>query len=277
MKIITYETDVNAFNNSLLKYTCDKIDDIDLVVLGIGDEWKGVSQKITGASKYVRNLDESEVVMFADCRDVFIQNTGKCITKAYESTSDRVLFGTDPVCFPLIPLCDFFPTTKYLNSGVYIGSVKKLIEMYDVFELYYSDVDGVINRNFGITSAEIDAEEYVYESRLGDSLRQCDQLLAQLIFLTTELIDLDYTKNFVQTSIIVPSTNDLFKRVLKRHGKLEYVQEFYDLVLDRKKSRIFNERTNTYPKVIHAPGPKVQISTFRKFLRGDYDCVGTLF
>ena len=83
---------------------------------------------------------------------------------------------------------------------------------------------------------------------------------------------MDYKKEFVQTSSIIPSSHPLFNRLLKRHGKMEYIQDFYDLVMDRRGTRIYNERTNTYPRVIHAPGPKVQISTFGKFLRGEYEC-----
>ena len=48
--------------------------------------------------------------------------------------------------------------------------------------------------------------------------------------------------------------------------------------MEKKNSHIFyNEVTNTVPSIIHAPGPKVQMSTFSKFMKGDYGQVATLF
>ena len=65
MEIITYETDHRIYKESLLKYTCSEFD-VKLTVLGLGEDFVGVYQKILAFSEYVKSLDDDTLVMCCD-------------------------------------------------------------------------------------------------------------------------------------------------------------------------------------------------------------------
>ena len=276
MNIITYETNYKEFNSSLLKYTCSKYDDIRLTVLGIGDKFKGVYQKILAFSKYVRNLDPNDIVMCCDSRDVFVWASGSEILNKFINISDGILFGDDPLCFPMLPLYQFYPQDTYLCSGVYIGYVDKLNQMFEIAINYHDNLLNVMVENFGITEQEINDEEYIYENRLGNSIRQSDQFMCSLVFLTTSLINLDYNNELIQTFYQCPSSLPQYTRIKQINKNVRSGRDF-DLVFDRKTMKIYNEHMDTYPLVFHAAGPPHSISMLNKYIRDDYGKIATLF
>ena len=71
MRVVTFETDPKEYHDGLLKYTCE-VNGVALKVLGIGEEWIGVKQKIFGYLDYMKGLPEDEIVICCDNRDVII-------------------------------------------------------------------------------------------------------------------------------------------------------------------------------------------------------------
>ena len=186
------------------------------------------------------------------------------------------MFGDDPLCFPMLPLHKFYPKDTYLCSGVYIGWVRDLNVMFETAIRYYDKLSAVMLDKFSITEQEIENEEYIYENRLGSSLRQCDQLMCSLVFLTTELIDLDYKSDLIQTFYLCPSSLPQYKR-LKEINKNVRSSRNFDLVFDRESRKIYNEHMDTYPLVFHAAGPPHSMSMLNKYVKDDYGFVATLF
>lgn len=276
MEVITYETSYPKFKDSLLKYTCERYD-VKLTVLGLGDEFKGVFQKIIAFSEYVSTLSDDDIVMCCDSRDVFIWSDGPTIVERYQQMTDSILFGDDWMCFPMFPLHKYYPKRdSYLCSGVYLGYVHSLKKMFERAIYCYENLSSVMLENFSLTDEDIQAEEYVYESRLGASIRQSDQFMCSLVYLTTDLIELDSSSQLIQTFNLCPDSLPLYLRTIDEIGEMR-TDRYYDMVFDRDKMEIYNEYLGTYPLIFHAPGPPHPISMLNKFLKGDYGQVGTLF
>ena len=275
MEIITYETDHRIYKESLLKYTCSEFD-VKLTVLGLGEDFVGVYQKILAFSEYVKSLDDDTLVMCCDSRDVFVWADSQSISEKYESMTDLVLFGDDPLCFPMLPLYKYYPKDTYLCSGVYIGRAGKLKEMFKYAIYCHDNLSDVMMEKFSITDDEIDAEEYVYEERLGPSIRQCDQFMCSLVYLTTDYAELDYGSELIQTFYQCPDGLAQYKRIAKVNNNVRSGRDF-DLVFDRETKRIYNEHMDTYPWVFHAAGPPHSISMLNKYIKDDYGTIARLF
>ena len=275
MKVLTYETNRDIFAKSLLRYTCRRYN-LDLTVLGQYEPWNGVHEKAFGFQQYIKTLSPDEYVLCLDCRDTFFQAGEKEIISKFEKLNSKIVFGIDSLCFPLLPLYKWY-RTPYLNSGVYMGKASDLLEMFKKFKYYFDHMYTILYEAFGLTQEDIEKEEYLYSPNLGKTLTKCDQLMATVTYLLTNLITLDEKSELIQTSTLIPEDFPLYYRLEEEIGNISNSHQYYNLVLDREKKYIYNEVTNTVPPIIHAPGPKVQMSTFSKFMKGDYGQVATLF
>jgi hypothetical protein len=128
MKIITVATHPDRYYNSMLDSA--KKNNIDLVVLGMGEKWQGLGWKLTKMLEYLEKINMTNIVMFVDAYDViFLDNIIKIEEKFLEIKSKnnfKILIGVD-----LIPNNSFHryaykkafsPKNPHnINSGVYMG------------------------------------------------------------------------------------------------------------------------------------------------------------
>ena len=59
--------------------------DIDLVILGWGVDWKGLSQKLDASHAYAAALPAEDVMLFTDAFDVMFTNSSQNILRIFES------------------------------------------------------------------------------------------------------------------------------------------------------------------------------------------------
>lgn len=96
---------------------------------------KGFGMKIKMLNDYIRNLKDTDIVMFVDGYDVLITGTEKEIIEAYISFrrrhGNKAIFSAEYYCWPDGNKAKQYPEVKdspykYLNSGTYISSVGTL-------------------------------------------------------------------------------------------------------------------------------------------------------
>ena len=116
--------------------------DIDLNVLGWGQKWKGLSQKIVAAYTFASSLPPNDVILFTDAFDsTFVSGNVEKIKNEFVSMDADVAFAAECGCWPHIvinaTICHDHrvgypksPTSqRYLNSGSWIGYAGKAKEM----------------------------------------------------------------------------------------------------------------------------------------------------
>ena len=73
---------------------------IDLIILGWGVKWTGLSQKLYAAYHYTKALPEDDIVLFVDAFDVMFANTEEYILTRYlDEHSNDLLFGAECGCW----------------------------------------------------------------------------------------------------------------------------------------------------------------------------------
>jgi len=141
MKILTYankhKRQLDNLISSLEKYNYTPI------VVGMGEVWHGVINKTRGYSKALKELDdENEIVALVDAYDVMVCRDVNITRRKYiklTNGKDKIVFCGERMCAKGInckPLDNWWsnrkrPITQYLNSGIIVGSVKKLRELFE--------------------------------------------------------------------------------------------------------------------------------------------------
>lgn len=92
MKNITIATKENIGYYSLLVESCKK-NNIELVVLGLGEKWTGFTMRFKLWLNYLNQLDDNEIVMINDAYDVIILENSEKIVKKFKKFNAYVVFG----------------------------------------------------------------------------------------------------------------------------------------------------------------------------------------
>lgn len=113
--------------------------DIDLVILGWGVAWKGLSQKLDASHAYAAALPAEDVMLFTDAFDVMFTNSSRNILRIFESMDTNILFAGECGCWPHVmedngrPCFRDYPKAptpyRYLNSGTWIAKAGYAKEM----------------------------------------------------------------------------------------------------------------------------------------------------
>ena len=113
--------------------------------IGAGVEWNGGSMKSTGGGQkinlireYIKELPDHDVLFFCDGYDTFVVTELDEIIRRYLDFSHSIVFASERSCWPDEGLANEIIKTnkgitpytdtpyKYLNSGLFVGTVKEL-------------------------------------------------------------------------------------------------------------------------------------------------------
>ena len=126
--------------------------DVDLIILGWGLKWQGLSQKLEAAHSYAKSLPAHDVILFTDAFDVLFADSGANIHRKFlnltAELNSMIIFSAECGCWPHIiediPLINTgrkqettcfgkYPPSptpyRYLNSGTWIGYAHASAEM----------------------------------------------------------------------------------------------------------------------------------------------------
>jgi len=134
MKIVTVINQTTNFGFNLLRLSC-ALNGLELVVLLHNGPFTSNRIKDDLLSRYLKNEDAEEVILFSDGNDaVFLANETEILNKYY-SAGKEVLFSAEEICWPDINLSDQYPPSptpyKYLNSGGFIGKAGALTKLLE--------------------------------------------------------------------------------------------------------------------------------------------------
>ena len=110
----------------------------ELIILGWGEKWLGLSQKLTGAYNYIKSLPPKDVILFTDAFDVLYTDEPDNILQKFLSAKTEILFSAECGCWPHVmedrDACfNKYPKSptpyRYLNSGTWIGYAKPAADM----------------------------------------------------------------------------------------------------------------------------------------------------
>ncbi|ESO95748.1 hypothetical protein LOTGIDRAFT_188441 [Lottia gigantea] len=215
--VATEETDgFKRFMRSAKKY------DINVKVLGLGEEWKGGDvansagggQKVNILRQGLKEFKDKDdlVIMFVDSYDLVFSDDKQSILEKFKKFDANVIFSAEGYCWPDSSLRSQYPEVKqtekrYLNSGGFIGLAKNL---YDVVS--YKTIK--------------DSDD--------------DQLYYTKIFLDKSLRSKHNIKLDTKSEIFQNLNGALGDTTLKFKGS---------------KSYMYNVKTGTHPSIIHGNGP----------------------
>lgn len=150
LHIVTVATHSQYYFPYLIE-SCEKMGS-KLVILGYGKKWKGFSWKFKLVIDYLNNLDKNNIVCFVDGYDVICtrnlkelstnflklkkKNNCKIIISEHKLIKNNYLLDINETILNFsFGKCK----NKFLNSGIYIGQVKDLLEILN--KVYIDDID----------------------------------------------------------------------------------------------------------------------------------------
>jgi hypothetical protein len=220
MKVITVATHPDRYYESMLDSA--KKNDVDITVLGMGEKWQGFGWKFTKMVEYLEKINMNEIVMFIDAYDViFLDNIKNIEEKFLEIKSKnnfKILLGVDLIPNNILHKYAYnkiFSSNPHnINSGVYIGYVK---DIYSVL----SDI------------------------RKNNDMNNMDD---QKMFITVNNKDESVFYFDKKNEIIL----NIFGNMI--NGKPDFNSFNINLIKNNNNIKLFNEKYNTYPKILHGPG-----------------------
>lgn len=76
--------------------------DIDLIILGWGVPWKGLSQKLDAAYTFASSIGKHDIMMFTDAFDVMFTERKDVMLQKYLEINAEILFAGECGCWPHI-------------------------------------------------------------------------------------------------------------------------------------------------------------------------------
>ena len=137
--IVTYATHSERYFE-LLKQSCP-----DIIVLGFGEKWNGLYNKILSTVNFCKSKKPDDIICFIDGFDSVVLTSKEEILEKYKSLNIPLVFSQDITTSSII--------IKYgqdkvwgkcknnrINSGLYIGTAEKIIDFWkDMKETEASD------------------------------------------------------------------------------------------------------------------------------------------
>ena len=150
LKNLVVATEKKGYYN-ILEESCKKYN-VELIPLGMGEEWTGFTKKFYLWRDYLEKLDDDEIIMINDAYDVIILEDADIIIKKFKSFNKNIVFGnqSDFVSKLVFPSCQVFK--KYiLCTGSIIGYVKYLKKLIKIIfkheKTWNSTTDQIILNN----------------------------------------------------------------------------------------------------------------------------------
>jgi hypothetical protein len=160
--ILTYATHEEGYFSVLKRYE-------GIIVLGMGTKWSGLIDKIKGVVEYCKTLNPEDTVLFVDGFDSVILKDKETIISKYSTTfSNKLVFSNNFKVNNIMrkyAMHKIFGTCKdkVLNSGMYIGPAKKII---DFWKGMTSKMDDQVYANSecrkGYPDLEIDSDNILF-------------------------------------------------------------------------------------------------------------------
>lgn len=140
MKVFTYAT--NSDHDGVVNFRLSaRLHGIEPIILGVGVKYEGHLCKFKTMQRVLQELNNDEIILFADAYDVvFAAGESSIKARYFRLDCPHILVGAETACNPnqelksKYPLCnDPYP---YLNSGCYIGKVWALKIMFSDMNLF---------------------------------------------------------------------------------------------------------------------------------------------
>ncbi len=159
MKNITVATRKNVGYYNIMVKSCKK-HNIDLVILGLNQKWKGFSMKFRLWKEYITKLPDDEIIMINDAYDVIIVEDANNILSKFKKMNKKIVFGdqTSRISKMFFVKCPF---TKIMCSGNIIGYVKYIKQMIQ-FIFKYQHIWKQFNYDDQIILGEICKRELAF-------------------------------------------------------------------------------------------------------------------
>lgn len=164
MKILTVGTHNKGYYE-ILQESC-KRNNLELINLGWGKEWKGFTMRYDLMDEYLENQHNNEIIMFIDAYDVFFLEGEEEILKKFYSYKKNIVFGLQNGLFPSFTFtkCD----GNVLCGGSYIGyskNIKDLLKTLKNKELYnkYNNDDQELLNNICVLNKDYFNENVAFD------------------------------------------------------------------------------------------------------------------
>ena len=153
--------------------------DSEVINLGKGVKWEGGDMKTQGGGhkinlvkEYLKDKSDSDIFIFLDGYDTFLFDNVDEILYRYKEWGAKAIFSSERFCFPdegLAPALKALNTNthtpyQYLNSGMYIGQVGRLKELFNA-PIQNSDDDQLyVQKQYlqNPSGIDLDVEQYIW-------------------------------------------------------------------------------------------------------------------
>lgn len=182
LHILGYCTDINHNNISILKNKFPSLDVINSNNIGLSQSFYEKSYYIL---KKIKEYNENDYAVICDLYDVLpLWYTN--IDTLYESIkinfdSDKITFNAEIGCYPDSSIANSYPKQdykwKYLNAGLYCGKISNIINMLNMsIDKIKTEMDQLVFSKLFLSSDLIDLDyecrvfQSVYEGTIGGSM-----------------------------------------------------------------------------------------------------------
>ena len=139
---------------------------------GVMEAGKGGGQKINLVKEYIKDKKDSDVLLFLDGYDTFLFDSISEISYRYLEFNSEVVMSSERICWPVELLSENLKALnedqstpyQYLNSGMYIGRIGRLRELFNA-PIKNSDDDQLYVQSQYIQNPEgivMDVEQYIF-------------------------------------------------------------------------------------------------------------------
>jgi hypothetical protein len=159
--IVTYATHSERYFE-LLKQSFP-----DIIVLGYGEKWNGFNDKVKASVKFCKSKQPDDIICFVDGFDSVVLTSKEEILEKYKTFDIPLVFSKE--LFPH----NFFKKyikdkifgrckNKHLNSGLYIGTSKSIIEFWKDMQEKEDDQTYATQKCKKINYMKIDVENKLF-------------------------------------------------------------------------------------------------------------------
>jgi hypothetical protein len=235
-----------------LEQSC-KRNGTNLIILGMGTEWKGYINKCILVKEFLENLPEDDIVCIIDAYDVLMLQHVDILKDKFikhtENTDYKLICAKDPLTTNLLHSW-YYGTEENItiNAGTYIGFVGFIKTMYkDMIEMYNSNNllsdDQILLNKFYINHKNeilIDKNKKFFLCECFKNIIHVKKANDDFVFLhrygNNEMISalIQYDYNFDLNEIITLSTNELNCFIKKCSDHLKHAAVLTKAKLSKK-------------------------------------------